>query len=393
MKARHVLLVIACCVALFPAPHPKAGGANLSGPRRAVMSAAEASPAPDADWYFAVSGDSRDCGDIIMPKIARAIADRQNTPAQFYWHLGDFRAIYRIDCDFIKRSDPAFKCPASSQPSPSYIKSAWDDFIEHQVRPFGITPVFLGIGNHELIGFTRDQYREKFREWLEQDALERQRTKDAASGFIYQPGNSYYHFGKNGVDFLYLDNADDDGFSEEQLLWLSKTLDADATDDSVKTIIVGMHAALPHSKSSGHAMDKACKSLCSGERAYKILYDAQNLMGPPGKRKHVYVLASHSHRFLKDIYNTPQLKGRVLPGWIVGTAGAEQYTKTIRYGYLQVRVNPEGTIKPEFVDIKLKSPPEVTGKGAQEITSYCFVKNKSVSADQKATGCSCGTPP
>jgi hypothetical protein len=393
MKTSQLLLISACCAVLFSPPLEKAGGKDLPSSRRDVVSASEADPTPDADWYFSVSGDSRDCGDIIMPKIARAIADRQNTPAQFYWHLGDFRAIYRVDCDIIKRTDPTFQCPATSRPPTSYIQSAWDDFIEHQVRPFGQTPVFLGIGNHELIGFTRDQYREKFREWLEQDALEKQRTKDAARGFIYQPGNSYYHFVKNGVDFLYLDNADDDGFSEEQLLWLSKTLDADATDDSIKTIIVGMHAALPHSKSSGHAMDKTCKSLCSGERAYKSLYDAQNLTGPAAKRKHVYVLASHSHRFLKDIYNTPQLKGRVLPGWIVGTAGAEQYTKTIRYGYLQVRVNPGGTIEPEFVDIKLKSPPEVTGKGAQEITSYCFVKNKSVSGDQKATGCSCGTPP
>jgi hypothetical protein len=150
-----------------------------------------------------------------------------------------------------------------------------------------------------------------------------------------------------------------------------------------------MHAALPHSKSSGHAMDKSCRGKCSGEQAYKMLYDAQNLGGPAAKRKHVYVFASHSHQFLEDIYNTPQLSGRVLPGWIVGTAGAQQYTDTIRYGYVQVRVKPGGTIQTEFVDVKADSQPQA----AKEITSYCFSQNKTKSSNLETTGCSCGTPP
>jgi hypothetical protein len=36
------------------------------------------------------------------------------------------------------------------------------------------------------------------------------------------------------------------------------------------------------------------------------------------------LLASHSHYYMKDIYNTPHWKGMVLPGWIVGTAGARR---------------------------------------------------------------------
>jgi hypothetical protein len=354
-----------------------------------VTNASETGVAAD-DWYFAVSGDSRDCGDIVMPKIANAIASRTNTPAQFYWHLGDFRAIYRIDCDILKRGNPAFQCPGPNQPTPAYLKSAWDDFIEHQVKPFGKTPVFLGIGNHELIPpLNRYQYREKFRTWLTQKPLESQRAKDAANGFFYQPGNSYYHVVIRGADFIYLDNSDDGGFYQEQLAWLSNVLKADAADDSVKTIIVGMHAALPHSKSSGHAMDRTCRGKCSGEQAYKMLYDAQNHGGPAAKRKHVYVLASHSHQFLEDIYNTPQLSGKVLPGWIVGTAGAQQYTPTIQYGYLQVRVKPDGSIETEFVNVKDSSPP----LAAPEITSYCFLQNKTTSANQETTNCSCGTPP
>lgn len=389
MKPKRLLLVGACCILVFTTQLLKAGGLVGSSHTNELANASEVNAAPD-DWYFAVSGDSRDCGDIIMPKIARAIASRPITPAQFYWHLGDFRAIYRIDCDILKRSNPAFQCPGPNQPTPAYLKSAWDDFIQYQVKPFGKTPVLLGIGNHELIPpLTRYQYREKFRPWLAQKPLESQRAKDAASGFIYQPGNSYFHLVMRGVDFIYLDNADDGGFYEEQLAWLSNVLEADAADDSVKTIIVGMHAALPHSKSSGHAMDRTCRSRCSGEQAYKMLYDAQSLSGPTAKRKHVYVLASHSHQFLEDIYNTPQLSGRVLPGWIVGTAGAQQYTPTIQYGYLQVRVKTDGTIQTEFVGVRDDSPPQA----APEITSYCFLQNKTQSANQETTNCTCGTPP
>lgn len=390
MKRGRYLLIFTSCVLIITPQLLRVPALGRTAPALASTGILDPAVAPEDAWYFAVSGDSRDCGDIIMPKIAQTVASRRDTPAAFYWHLGDFRAIYRIDCDILKRSDPAFQCPGPNQPTPAYFKDAWKDFIDHQVKPFGKTPVFLGIGNHELIPpFNRFQYREVFRPWLTQKPLDSQRTKDAAAGFIYQPGNSYYHFVLRGVDFIYLDNADDGGFYQEQLAWLSNVLKADAADNSVKTIIVGMHGALPHSKSSGHAMDKSCRGKCSGEQAYKMLYDAQNLAGAPSARKHVYVLASHSHQFLEDIYNTPQLKGRVLPGWIIGTAGAQQYTATIQYGYLQVMVKPDGTIGTEFVEVKESTPPGA----AKEISSYCFGQNKTTSANQETTNCSCGTPP
>src|SRR2546430_12720908 len=50
-----------------------------------------------AQWTFAVSGDSRNCGDVVMPSIAAAAA---NNHAAFYWHLGDLRAIYGVDEDY-----------------------------------------------------------------------------------------------------------------------------------------------------------------------------------------------------------------------------------------------------------------------------------------------------
>jgi hypothetical protein len=49
-------------------------------------------------WRFAVSGDSRNCGDVVMPSIARGA---RKDGAKFYWHLGDFRAIYDFDPDML----------------------------------------------------------------------------------------------------------------------------------------------------------------------------------------------------------------------------------------------------------------------------------------------------
>ncbi len=48
-------------------------------------------------WHFVVSGDSRNCGNVVMPSIA---AGARTQDAKFYWHLGDWRAIYDFDEDF-----------------------------------------------------------------------------------------------------------------------------------------------------------------------------------------------------------------------------------------------------------------------------------------------------
>ena len=57
--------------------------------------------APES-WRFAVSGDSRNCGDVVMPAIAQSVHDHH---ARFYWHMGDFRAMYGVDEDIQKRYD------------------------------------------------------------------------------------------------------------------------------------------------------------------------------------------------------------------------------------------------------------------------------------------------
>jgi hypothetical protein len=197
----------------------------------------------NTSWYFAVSGDSRDCGDLIMPRIAQAIVDQTSTaPISFYWHLGDFRALYRVDCDIGKRTNPDFRC-VKRDPSPdetteqksAYLKTAWDDFINQQLAPFrkNKIPVFLGIGNHELIPTPkRDPYREKFAPWLKQDAIETERKLDQTNNIKSSSGDTFYHFVRNGVDFIYLDNADHNAFFHKEIDWLFRVLAADAEDDA-----------------------------------------------------------------------------------------------------------------------------------------------------------------
>ena len=72
------------------------------------------------DWTFAVSGDSRNCGDVVMPEIAAGVlADK----AQFYWHLGDFRAIYDFDQDILVDANGA---PRKFSVN-GYLDAAWPD--------------------------------------------------------------------------------------------------------------------------------------------------------------------------------------------------------------------------------------------------------------------------
>ncbi|MGC1169815.1 MAG: hypothetical protein WA886_12990, partial [Candidatus Acidiferrales bacterium] len=56
----------------------------------------------DAPWSFAVSGDSRNCGDVVMPAIAAGVL-KDN--ASFYWHLGDFRKNSDFDEDIQHQPD------------------------------------------------------------------------------------------------------------------------------------------------------------------------------------------------------------------------------------------------------------------------------------------------
>lgn len=350
-------------------------------------------------WTFAVSGDSRNCGDVIVPTIA---ADAMKHPPQFYWHLGDFRFIALVDEDM--QCGPVHE---HARPAPerhewkdmqelldfkrrewqkvreqlAYEKRAWDDFTEHQVRAFKV-PVFLGIGNHEMIlHHDHEDFIAEFKTWLNPD------VQWAESGKI----NTYYHWTIGAVDFINLDNAGTElnpkklSFDDDQLKWFEDRLDNDARKADIKTVVVGMHAALPDSISKDHSMNESDEGTESGRRAYEDLWSWQERT-----HKYVYVLASHSHYYAEDIFNTPdwKSKGRVLRGWIVGTAGAHRNplppelwknakdARTNVYGYLLGTVNPDGSIKFEFHELQANDvPSDVSARFDNGLVNWCFQKN------------------
>src|SRR4051794_11055105 len=140
----------------------------------AAIAAASRPGAPESDggtWTFAVSGDSRNCGDFVMPAIAaRVKADKD----AFYWHLGDFRWMSSEDEDMQAMAPPGVPMSKSE-----YQQRAWDDFLTHQIAAFGQTPVFLGRGNHETVApMTREGYIVKFSALLDRPEIAAQRRED-----------------------------------------------------------------------------------------------------------------------------------------------------------------------------------------------------------------------
>ena len=307
----------------------------------ALAPAFSAAQTPAFPWTFAVSGDSRNCGDFVMPAIAAKVKAENDV---FYWHMGDFRWISSIDQDML-----AMQPAGTELTKTDYLQRAWDDFLEHQVASFGSVPVFLGRGNHENAKpMTRDSYIAKFSSLLSRREILEQRKADGDSA---EPVEPWYHWTRDGVDFITLDNGSHDEFSDAQLRWLRSVLDRDlAPNSGIRTIVTGMHEALPHSSSSDHGMDDWDRGIRTGELVYNWLFDAH------AAGKHVYILASHSHYYSPNIFNTPYWKeysSTVVPGIIIGSAGAHRYqlpknadkaSKTGVYGYLQGTVQADGSI-------------------------------------------------
>jgi hypothetical protein len=314
------------------------------------------SSAPDATWRFAVSGDSRNCGDVVMPGIAAGV---QNSGAAFYWHLGDFRKNSDFDEDMQHQPEHLAK-PLSIS---AYQQIVWDDFLHNQITAFGALPVFLGIGNHETVWpHTREMYLIQFADWLETPVLQKQRLSDDPNAHRL---TTYYHWIQNGVDFITLDNADD-------------------SSPQTHTIVVGMHEALPDSIAANHAMDDSPAGIASGRRVYADLLQAQN-----ESHKLVYVLASHQHFYMAGVFNTAYWRehGGVLPGWIIGTAGAVRYAlppgktdaqaaATNVYGFLLGTVQPGGEINFTFHQLNEPDVPAAVVKTYKpEFVHWCFAEN------------------
>ncbi|SRR5579871_782842 len=381
---------------------------------------AQPDTASSATWNFAVSGDSRNCGDVVMPSIA---ADAQRNQAAFYLHLGDLRAIYKVDEDL--QHSPEWR--GQTLPLDRYQKIAWDDFVQSQLAPFGNMPVYVGIGNHETIApMSRAGFVAAFADWLNAPVLRQQRLADDPKDYRVRP---YYHWIQGGVDFIYLDNASRDQFDAGQINWIEGVLKRAAENPQVRSLVVGMHAALPYSLSAGHSMNESEEGIQGGGRVY---LDLLNFREKTGKR--VYVLASHSHFYMTDIYNTAYWRahGGVLPGWIIGTGGAVRYAlpedalraegrlpaakgnapsnhapggKAIQdpahtseaanqdtqsaqdapptqealqktYGYLLATVHPDGAIDFRFHEFQRSDVPDaVVQRYTSELVDFCFNEN------------------
>ncbi|HLG99103.1 MAG TPA: hypothetical protein VKX49_22515 [Bryobacteraceae bacterium] len=328
-----------------------------------------------ASFKFAVSGDSRNCGDVVMPAIAREV--RQNG-ADFYWHLGDFRAIYMFDEDIVPPAQ--LRLPPRPMTISAYESMAWPDFIAHQMIPFGDLPVFLGIGNHEtILPATREAWLIQFADWLERPELRAQRLKDDPSDHKLR---GYYHWNRGAVDFITLDNAGPDQFDAAQMRWIGSVLQRDEASSEIRTIVVGMHEALPGSVSDSHSMSESAQGVRSGRQVYDMLWHAQN-----AAHKRVYVLASHSHFYMENVFETPEWKGKVLAGWIVGTAGAVRYrlpaatgpaqhAMTDVYGYLLGTATADGSISFAFHKLSLEDLLQVNANTPEPLVRWCFEENK-----------------
>jgi hypothetical protein len=349
-------------------------------------------PPKEGTWRFIVSGDSRNCGDVVMPAIAAQSIEKYQ-PA-FYWHLGDLRAIYKIDEDIAAAAQKAGQHLSCE----SYRKSVWQDFIDHQIVPFGTTRFYLGIGNHEVIPpKSAGEFSAQFKDWLltprllmeRQDKEEIAAAKSGACQKIanqsYLSATPYYHWVRGRIDFIYLDNSSG-VFLSDQLDWFDCILERAHNNAGIGTVVVGMHEALPSSRASDHAMcDEAIKdtvrkkqSCDSGKHVYDALVEFK-------KTKNVYVLASHSHFYMKGIFDN-QSQGNRLDGWIVGTAGAVHYplpqgtrpgSDAIpdRYGYLLGTVQ-DAKIEFEFQEVAESDVPQaVRQQYPQTLIPWCFAKN------------------
>jgi len=335
---------------------------------------------PEEVWRFAVAGDSRNCGDVVMPIIAQGARQHQ---VDFFWHLGDFRRMSDVDEDLQQQYSGTLTLD-------DYRRNAWGDFIANQIVPFGALPVYLGIGNHELYkdadhDKSRADYVAQFAYWLDAPALRAQRRLDDPNDPSLR---TYYHWTHGGVDFIYLDNASEEGFEPAQSQWLDRVLAADRSDPHLQALVVGMHRALPNSLACGHSMNgdrghEHPASISSGRRAYQALLDWRTATGKP-----VYVLASHSHFFMDETFETPYWTKRgVLPGWIVGTAGARRYplpenlpsgvqAKDFVYGYLLGTVAADGTLRFAFEELTVDAvPPAIIAQYGQPFVETCFGEN------------------
>jgi hypothetical protein len=126
----------------------------------------------------------------------------------------------------------------------------------------------------------------------------------------------------------------------------------------------------------------------SGDAAYQALLKFRDESHKP-----VYTLASHSHFYMENIFDTPkgqenkdrENNAEPLPGWIVGTGGAVRYrlpdvpsptAMTDIYGYLVGTVAADGTILFAFQEVREADVPQyVRRRYTNALIPWCFAYN------------------
>ncbi|HXQ98582.1 MAG TPA: hypothetical protein VN774_09085, partial [Candidatus Limnocylindrales bacterium] len=110
--------------------------------------------------------------------------------------------------------------------------------------------------------------------------------------------------------------------------------------------------------------------------------------------KYVYILASHSHFFMPNIFSTPYISshGGELPGWIIGSAvavryslpkGADSRSLTNVYGYLMATVQANGMIDFEFCNLNESDvPAAIVNRYTQNFVHWCWTDNSQAKYDQ-----------
>ncbi len=165
-----------------------------------------------------------------------------------------------------------------------------------------------------------------------------------------------------------------------------------------------MHKALPYSISCDHSMNETGEGERSGLLVYHQLLDFQKV-----SNKHVYVLASHAHVFIDGTFNTNYWikNGGVLPGWIIGTAGAQHYrlpknsatdakdSADGKYGYLLATVHADSTIDFVFKEIKEGDiPGDVRNAYSEDwILKVCYVDNAKPGTPEEKDYCAAVADP
>lgn len=262
------------------------------------------------------------------------------------------------------------------------------------IRPYGVPHRIMDVDRihyavlQRKIFFNRRGARSEaipqFADWLDTPELKSQRLRDNPNDHLVK---FYYHWIRGAVDFINLDNATEDEFDDAQMEWLAGQLDRDSKNPEIRSVVVGMHEALPDSVSAGHSMNESARGTESGRKIYQELVAFRK-----PTHKNIYVLASHSHFFMDNVYNTACHRAHpeeILPGWIVGTAGAVRYRlpadvsgstqhMTDVYGYLLGTVLADGSIRFEFKKIEESDVTEGTRKDyTDDFIHGCFVGNTS----------------